>query len=114
ADPSMFFKTMQKYGGRWSFADEYSDREIHHGFSPDTALDWYPADNDEFGTRNLINEYLRPQGTGEIHKGAIPRMVGGIEVKPGEEMPRIHPLTGQYGYWPRIFFLMRTPEYQMG
>lgn len=114
ADPSMFFKTMQKYGGRWSFADDYSDRNPKHGFDPLDALDWQPAENDEMGTRNLINEYLRLQGTGEIHRGTEPRQFGNVTVQPGQEIPRVHPLTGLYGYWPRLFFLQKSEEWPKG
>jgi len=114
ADPSMFFKTMQKYGGRWAFADDYADRNPKHGFDPANALDWQPADNDEMGTRNLINEYLRLQGTGEIHRGTEPTLVGNISVAPGQEIPRIHPITGEYGYWPRLFFIAKSEDWPHG
>lgn len=110
ADPSMFYKTMQKYGGRWSFSDDYADRNPKHGFDPVDALDWQPADNDEMGTRNLINEYLRLQGTGEIHRGTEPRQFGEVTVQPGQEIPRVHPITGQYGYWPRLFFIQKSED----
>ena len=110
ADPSMFYLTMQKYGGRCSFADDYADRNPNHGFDPRNALDWQPADNDEMGTRNLMSEYLRPQGIGEIHRGSEPRQFGALTVKLGEEIPRVHPITGEYGYWPRLFFIAKSEE----
>jgi len=110
ADPSMFYKTMQKYGGRWSFSDEYADRDRNHGFDPDNAIDWQPADNDELGTRNYINELLRPQGAGTIYRGLEPRQYGNMTIQPGEQVPRIHPLTGEYGYWPRLYFLMKSED----
>jgi hypothetical protein len=113
ADPSIFYKTMQKYGGRWSFSDDYADRNVNHGFDPDNAIFWNPADNDEMGTRNLINEYLRPQGNGQIHHGPE-QSYGNLVVKAGEELPRVHPITGEYGYWPRLFFITKTADWPDG
>lgn len=86
ADPSIFNKTMQKHGGRWSVSDEYeSQRE-----SPaETAIYWQPADNNELGTRNRINEYLR--------------------VDPS----RVHPFTQTKGA-ARLFFVVRTDAYPQG
>jgi hypothetical protein len=55
ADPQIFKKTAQKQGGFWSVADEYRDSEIG---APE--LLWTPADNNEFATRNRINELLMP------------------------------------------------------
>ena len=86
ADPSIFHKQMQKYGGRWSVADEYSDTI---NLPKDSAIYWQPADNNELGTRNRINEYLR--------------------VDP----ERVHPLTGQTGA-PRLFFVTATAAYPQG
>jgi len=86
ADPSIFNKTMQKHGGRWSVADEYEDKRE----SPaETAIFWEPADNNELGTRNRINEYLR--------------------IDP----ERIHPYTKERGA-PRMFFIVRTDAYPQG
>jgi phage terminase large subunit len=86
ADPSIFALASQKHGGRWSTSAEYSDR-TH--MDPATAIQWLPADNNELGTRNRINEYLRvdPQ--------------------------RIHPVTKQRGA-PRLYFVMRTAAYPQG
>jgi hypothetical protein len=86
ADPSIFHKLHQKHGGRWSTADEYSDCLEQDRA---TALFWSPAENNELGTRNRINEYLRvdPQ--------------------------RVHPITGAKGS-PRLFFVTPTPEYPQG
>lgn len=86
ADPSIFFKEMQKHGGRWSVADEYSDCREH---PRTTALFWSAADNNELGTRNRINEYLR--------------------VDP----ERIHPVTKQRGS-PRMFFVKANERYPQG
>lgn len=57
ADPQIFKKTAQKDGGFWSVADEYRDKDLE---APD--LCWVPADNNEFATRNRINELLLPSG----------------------------------------------------
>jgi hypothetical protein len=54
ADPQIFKKTAQKDGGFWTVADEYGDTSIS---AP--PLGWIPADNNEFATRNRINELLR-------------------------------------------------------
>jgi len=86
ADPSIFYKTAQKHGGKWSVADEYSDVN----FLPlQTALFWKPADNNELGTRNRINEYL------------------------AVDPEHVHPITKEKGA-PRIYFLVRSKEYPMG
>jgi hypothetical protein len=53
ADPQIFKKTAQKDGGFWSVSDEYRD---DHPSAP--SLYWTPADNNEFATRNRINELL--------------------------------------------------------
>lgn len=86
ADPSMFYQLPQKQGGRWSAADEYADVK---DYSRETAIFWQPADNNELGTRNRINEYLR--------------------VDPD----RIHPFTHTRGA-PRLFFVTKTDEYPQG
>jgi len=77
ADPQIFKKENQKYGGFWSDADEYSDKRIEG-----PSLYWNPADNNELATRNRINEYLKPSAT----------------VK--------HPITGKEGA-PRLYFIKR-------
>ncbi len=86
ADPSIFFLTAQKHGGRWSVSDEYSDVT---NLPKETAIWWQPADNNELGTRNRINEYLR--------------------VDPS----RIHPITKDKGS-PRLFFVKKSDEYPQG
>lgn len=86
ADPSIFHQMPQKQGGRWSVADEYADVTMQ---SRETALFWTAADNNELGTRNRINEYLR--------------------VDP----ERIHPITKQPGS-ARLFFVARSETYQGG
>lgn len=86
ADPSIFLKTQQKYGGRWSTADEYSDVS---NLPDNTALFWLPADNNEFATRNRISEYLR--------------------VDP----EWINPFTKEMGA-PRLYFIVRDEHYPIG
>ena len=86
ADPSIFHKTAQKYGGKWSISDEYSDTRVLPSV---TALYWSPADNDEASTRSRIKEYLR--------------------VDP----EHVHPVTREKGA-PRLFFLKRTTDYPNG
>lgn len=84
-DPSIHHRTQQKYGGRWTVADEYID--CTNTSAP--AINWQPADNNEFGNRNRINELLR------IHKDLS------------------HPVTNKLGS-PRMFFIMKTEEYPNG
>jgi hypothetical protein len=54
ADPSIFHKASQKDGGMWSVADEYRTKD-----TDGPPLIWLPADNNEFATRNRINELLK-------------------------------------------------------
>lgn len=98
ADPSIFHPSMQKDGKRWSVQDEYEDVT---NLPRETAIFWQKGDNDEMGTRNRINEYLRLQGTGKV-------------LLDGTEGPRIHPITKEMGLWPRIFFITKTQEYSQG
>lgn len=86
ADPTIFHKTQQKYGGKWSISDEYSDRSV---LPFGTALYWSPADNAEMPSRSRIKEYLRvdPEHT--------------------------HPVTKEKGA-PRLYFVRRSTEYSNG
>lgn len=86
ADPSIFDQTSQKGGVKWSVAEEYADGV---DLSRDTAIWWEPADNNELGTRNRINEYL------------------------AVDPERVHPITGKKGS-PRLFFITKTQAYPMG
>lgn len=54
ADPAVCKKSSQKSGGFWSVQDEYSDEE----FTDSPPIYLQPADNNEFATRNRINELL--------------------------------------------------------
>jgi len=78
ADPSVFKKAQQKYGGFWSVADEYLDQRIN-----EKSLALIPADNNELSTRNRLNEYLK-----------IDTSV-------------THPVTGAVGA-PRLYFIKRS------
>lgn len=84
ADPSIFRKAPQKNGAFWTVADEYSDRQYG-----DTAISWNPADNDELGTRNRINELLTPS-----HRYK-------------------HPLTGESPA-PGLYFIAKDEQNPMG
>jgi hypothetical protein len=84
ADPAIFKKTHEKYGGFWTVASEYSDERISG-----PPLFWTPGDNNEFATRNRINELLR--------------------INPD----LIHPVTGRKGS-PRLFYLRRSSVYPFG
>ncbi|MFQ5740244.1 MAG: hypothetical protein ACE5JX_14655 [Acidobacteriota bacterium] len=86
ADPSIFYRAIQKDGARWTVAHEYSDTRI---LPKSTAISWRRADNNELGTRNRINEYLKL------------------------DYQRKHPFTGNHGS-PRIFFLMQSDDYLQG
>jgi hypothetical protein len=86
ADPSIFHQQPMKQGGRWSIADEYADVQ---SAPRDTAIFWHPADNNELGTRNRINEYLR------------------------FDPDRIHPVTRAPGA-ARLFFVKGTDTYPNG
>ena len=83
ADPQIFKKTAQKEGGFWTVADEYSTKDISS-----KPLYWIPADNNEFATRNRINELLSPSTNRKTPAGT--------ENAPG------------------IYFIKKSPEYQNG
>ncbi len=99
ADPSIFSPSMQKHNQRWSVAEEYADCV---NFPRESAIFWEKGDNDELGTRNRISEYLKPSGVWEIVNGTP------------TEVPRIHPITKQKGFWPRIFFVKKSTDYPNG
>lgn len=84
ADPQIFKKTAQKAGGFWTVADEYLDKSIN---APPLA--WIPADNNEFATRNRINELLRKSDKYR------------------------HPITGESPA-PGLYFIKRSKDYQGG
>ena len=54
ADPAIFKKNQQKYGGSWTTADEYADKRLK---AP--PIYWSPADNNEMATRNAVGEMLQ-------------------------------------------------------
>jgi hypothetical protein len=84
ADPSIFDKESKKRAGFWSVADEYLTKDI-----PGRPIAWIPADNNEFATRNRINEILKPS---ERFK---------------------HPITGETPA-PGIYFIKKSVDYPNG
>ncbi|MGH7238538.1 MAG: hypothetical protein ACREHG_00575 [Candidatus Saccharimonadales bacterium] len=84
ADPSIFKKSAQKEGNFWSVADEYRTSSING-----PAIVWIPADNNEFATRNRINELLIPSKRFK------------------------HPITGESPA-PGMYFLEACREYPFG
>lgn len=101
ADPAIFAASMQKHGMRWSVAHEYADCV---NMARENAIFWTPGDNDEFGTRNRISEYLRPQGVWQFEP----------EVGELAEVDRIHPITKEKGRWPRLYLVKKSDEYPNG
>lgn len=84
ADPSIFDTESKKRAGFWSIADEYTTRNI-----PSPPINWTPADNNEFATRNRINELLRPDKKFK------------------------HPITGEFNS-PGIYFIKKSAEHPFG
>lgn len=84
ADPQIFKVTQQKYQQQWTVAQEYLDTNIS---AP--PIVWLPADNNELGTRNRINELL-----------AI-------------DPANTHPLSGEKGA-PRLYFIKRSKDHNYG
>lgn len=84
ADPAIFKKNQQKEGAFWTTADEYITRDIE---AP--PIVWMPADNNEFATRNRINELLK------------------------KSPAKKHPITG-VSPAPSLYFIKRTREYSQG
>jgi len=86
ADPSIFPKSMQKHGQKWSLADEYADNRV---LPHSTAIYWTPACHDEMPSRSRLKEYL--------------------QVDPNHG----HPVTGEKGS-PRLFFVKKSSDYPNG
>lgn len=87
ADPDIFKKHSQKEGAFTTVAQEYSDTEITDA----PPITWFPADNNEFATRNRINEFLS------------------VSSKENEATWKFkHPITGENG--PRLYFLESDQE----
>lgn len=84
ADPSIADKHSQKKGGFWSVRDEYLSDEIEG-----PPLYWNLADNNEFATRNRINELLTPSDRFQ------------------------HPVTGE-NVAPGIYFISASSTYPSG
>lgn len=84
ADPAIFKKMSQKDGGFWSISDEYITNDI-----PSPPLIWQAADNNEFATRNRINELLR------------------ISERYTHPLNKTSPAPG-------VYFIRKSDEYQSG
>lgn len=82
ADPQIFKKTAQKDGGFWSVHDEYTTDDID---AP--ALFWQKADNNEFATRNRINELLQSSARFKHPITASTPAIGMYFLKSSEEYP---------------------------
>jgi hypothetical protein len=85
ADPAIFKTSSQKNGMQWSVAQEYYDEDEIQA----PAFHWIAADNNEFATRNRINELLRP----------VQRI--------------IHPIT-KVSPAPQLYFIKRSNSYPYG
>ena len=102
ADPSIRSDNKHKKTGELcSVQSLYADIRLPNTAS-ETAIAWELGDNNELGTRQKIAEYLRPQGVWDT---------SGPEPK---EVPRLHPITHEKGFWPRIFFVKKTQDYPNG
>lgn len=86
ADPNIFYKEAKRNAGFWSVGDEYLSKDIDRSSKP---ISWIPADNNEFATRNRINELLRPK---EYYK---------------------HPITGKENS-PGLYFVKKSEDYPNG
>lgn len=82
ADPSIFHKAAKRDAGLWSVSDEYMSNSY-----PGKGIVFIPADNNEFATRNRLNELLRS--------------------KFGK-----HPVSGESG--PGIYFIRKSDDYPYG
>lgn len=87
ADPSIFRKQSQKDGGFWSVSDEYLTNDL-----AGKPLAWQPADNNEYATRNRINELLR---------------------ETNRTQPFLEGAASPVGF-PSIYFIKRSIEYPYG
>jgi hypothetical protein len=92
ADPQIFKKTTQKYGGFWTNADDYTD---YIGYTDEErkkapAISWQPADNNELSCRDAVSELLQC------------------------DQQSFNPITGLFG-GPSLYFLKRhAVEYEYG
>lgn len=92
ADPQIFKKTTQKFGGFWSVSEDYLDyigyTEQDRKKAP--AIAWNPADNNEMSCRDAISELLQC------------------------DEQTFNPITGEFNA-PGIYFLKKhTVEYPHG
>jgi len=102
ADPQIFKKSSQKDGGFWTTADEYLDTQLSafgtNGGVVNSCppLAWIPADNNEFATRNRINELLAARNT---------------HITGARNLNLVAPDTSSA---PALYFIKKTPSYQNG
>lgn len=91
ADPAIFKKASQKYGGFWTTADDYLDyRDYTDKEKADApAICWLPADNNEMPCRDAIHELLQLDAN------------------------VIHPISGEPDS-PMLYFIKKHPEYPFG
>lgn len=89
ADPEIFRQKSQKFGGRWSTADDYKDPRIVDNEKNAPPIYWQPADNSESLCRSQVNEMLKIRPTVN------------------------HPITGEAGA-PLLYFIQATDEYPNG
>ena len=92
ADPAIFKKNQQKFGGFWTTADDYTDTrgwtETDKRKAP--PISWIPADNNEYSCRDCITRLLQ------------------------RDVETINPITGEMDA-PSIYFLKQhTVEYPHG
>lgn len=87
ADPDIFKKKSEKAGALYSVADEYTD--VSGALTDIPPIHWEPADNNEFMTRNRIDELLLPR------------------------MNIAHPVTGEYPA-PSLYFLKKSEAFPFG
>lgn len=93
ADPSVTRKASQKDGGFWTIQNEYTDEN----YTDSPPILWQPADNNEFATRNRINELL---------------MQAGRNVIPSELQKTLNP--GNISTTPALFFLRKSKKLPQG
>lgn len=90
ADPQCFKKDQQAKGGRFSIADEFLDESLYCERPQDAPpIIFIPADNNEFATRNRINELLQLSNK------------------------NVHPINGRIPA-PGVYFMKQSKEYPNG
>ena len=97
ADPAIFKKTAQKITTFWTVAEEYAEPD----YTEAPPITFLPADNNEFSTRNRINESLGLQSRNIIPAKLIPFLNPGREEKSPAiffiQRSKLHPQGCNYG-----------------